>query len=381
MADFLDGDEKEDVPQVQKLLKSIDLNQLRDPEGVVFELSKGYDEIVEEDEDTFLTSYQEILERDSGELQIIRGGQNSSFAAIGSTMTNIDEEGLVKKQIIRHGVGDVVPSDARVVFDYSFYKEYAEAPFDSTALRDKKERIRLSNGETLQGLELALKSMKKKEQATFLIDWRVAYGELGCPPRIEPKCSFLADITMCDFSELNTKADGTVVGDDPDFNDHLKEAKNLNCSGGEKFKKNNVRGAIECYKKELRLLTNMRLANEQEETKMLRMKVRCHINMAACYNKSGRPESACIQCKDALSIEPNNIKAMFHFGKAHVTLSNFSEARRWLKRAHKMEPNNKDINAQLAQLEKKLETNKLAETDFCKKSFGSSQAKNSEEKK
>ena len=62
-----------------------------------------------------------------------------------------------------------------------------------------------SNSTTLQmvdlilGLQIAAQSMKKKEEAQFIIDYKLMFGEMGCPPRIKPKADILLVAKLIDF--------------------------------------------------------------------------------------------------------------------------------------------------------------------------------------
>jgi hypothetical protein len=50
-------------------------------------------------------------------------------------------------------------------------------------LRGKPEKFKLDCGHIISGLEMAIKSMKKKEISHFLISSDYAFGDLGCPDR------------------------------------------------------------------------------------------------------------------------------------------------------------------------------------------------------
>jgi FK506-binding protein 6 len=53
----------------------------------------------------------------------------------------------------------------------------------------------------LPGMELAVKSMEKKEESWFLIEPEYAFGDMGCPPRVPPKAEVLALIELRDFAQ------------------------------------------------------------------------------------------------------------------------------------------------------------------------------------
>ena len=94
-----------------------------------------------------------------------------------------------------------VPDHATVTIHYSLYLEYQDEPYDSSVLRGRAERYKLDDGRLLPGMELAVKSMKKKEQADFLIQPNYAFGEMGCPPRIPANAEIFAKVELIDFTE------------------------------------------------------------------------------------------------------------------------------------------------------------------------------------
>jgi FK506-binding protein 6 len=77
-----------------------------------------------------------------------------------------------------------VPSDAFVVFNCNAFCDNEDEPFDSSFMRNRPFKARLGKGDLLMGLEEAIMTMKKSEKSQFLIHYDLAYGELGCPPRI-----------------------------------------------------------------------------------------------------------------------------------------------------------------------------------------------------
>ena len=62
-------------------------------------------------------------------------------------------------------------------------------PFDVTYLRDDRPQKAYLNNEFFPGFKMALASMKEKEVADFLIPPELAFGTLGCAPRIQPNAT------------------------------------------------------------------------------------------------------------------------------------------------------------------------------------------------
>ena len=92
---------------------------------------------------------------------------------------------LVFMKVLKQGLETTgeVPNRATITIHYSLYLEGQDEPYDSSILRGKCERYILDDGQLLPGLEIAIKSMKKKEHSEFLISSAYGFGEFGCPPR------------------------------------------------------------------------------------------------------------------------------------------------------------------------------------------------------
>ena len=66
-------------------------------------------------------------------------------------MTNLTEDGGVKKRVKRVGGGESVMDGAEVHIHYNGYLEHSDEPFDSTRLRNKKQIIQLGKGQLIPG--------------------------------------------------------------------------------------------------------------------------------------------------------------------------------------------------------------------------------------
>ncbi|KAJ3342357.1 hypothetical protein HDU93_002473 [Gonapodya sp. JEL0774] len=77
-------------------------------------------------------------------------------------------------------------------------------------------------------------------------------------------------------------------------------------------------------------------------------------NRAAAYSQKGDPQSAIVDAKAAVKIDPTYSKAYGRLGLAHYTLGNFSEAVRAYEDALQLEPGNTNWRQQLQTSQEKL---------------------------
>lgn len=105
--------------------------------------------------------------------------EGQPFETLASKMENVTKDGLVRKRILRNGIGDLIPNLAQVTIDYNAYCEFNDEPFDSTYARKHAFTFRLNDGGVLPGLNLGVATMRMNEKAQFLIGHQYAFGEFG----------------------------------------------------------------------------------------------------------------------------------------------------------------------------------------------------------
>ncbi|TWW76343.1 Peptidyl-prolyl cis-trans isomerase FKBP8 [Takifugu flavidus] len=88
--------------------------------------------------------------------------------------------------------------------------------------------------------------------------------------------------------------------------------------------------------------------DEEEEVREYRVK--CLNNLAAAQLKLEQYEEALGTSRDVLTLEQNNVKALFRTGKLLSDKGEYKEAMEVLKKALKLEPTTKAIHAELSKL-------------------------------
>lgn len=121
-----------------------------------------------------------------------------SFDELKMLMVQVPNEyGTIYKRIVVVGDGDVIgQGNSRIKWTFSMFFENEEQAFDS-----QPKETAIEKRDMLMGLQLAMASMRKKEEAQFIIDYKLMYGEMGCPPRIKPKADVLLVARIISFDE------------------------------------------------------------------------------------------------------------------------------------------------------------------------------------
>ncbi|XP_022821115.1 inactive peptidyl-prolyl cis-trans isomerase shutdown-like [Spodoptera litura] len=282
----------------------------------------------------------------------ILGQAVSNFAAFSEKLETIKETEHVKKKIIVEGGGLPLHDGCTVFIAYSGYWENQQEPFDLVPLKKPME-VDLSDNGLLPGLQFAIKTMLVGETSVFLCSYKVMYGEMGVPPRIKPKADCVFYIKLIK-STLTPKQGKINFSESNMFQRVNHEVKMLTVSGTSLFKTNNYYGAIQLFKRAVNMLHRCRLADEQEEAVQEKLLKKLYINLVVCYNKVNKPLFACTACNELNRLGSlwNNPKVLFQNAKSLRMIKSYPEAQIRLKKAMKLQPGNKEMEAEYALLMK-----------------------------
>ncbi|KAJ3634903.1 hypothetical protein MTP99_007844 [Tenebrio molitor] len=167
--------------------------------GTVFELK--YDDSPKEDD---ITEEKNCTEALQNYLKLECLDVNDSydgdepFQNIAKEMHNLLQNGKIKKRIIREGYGLKPELFTNVMIHYNAYVQYEAQPFDSTYARKKSFCFIAGEGQVIEGLEIAVLSMRLNEKSQFLIDPELAYRNSGLN-RIPPNSVVLFEIELCEI--------------------------------------------------------------------------------------------------------------------------------------------------------------------------------------
>ncbi|KAI8782892.1 inactive peptidyl-prolyl cis-trans isomerase FKBP6-like isoform X1 [Biomphalaria glabrata] len=285
-----------------------------------------------------------------------------------------EQDGGVLKQMKKPGFGKTVPEKALVQIHYNAYSEIGQPPYDSTRMRGEPMKLRLGQGASILGLELAILSMAKHEISRFLIHYSYGYGEMGCPPRIPPKATLIIDLEVMSFTEQ----DG--VDDYYDLTPEERRAKlkyvdiekvvNVETAEGKQyFDSKNYQKASYKYSRAQNILEEYHLKNDEEEKLWTKQLLKVYTNSAICHHNLKQFGRTIHFCNEILKKDKNNVKAHYFKGKALHGIGNFLEAKNSLKLARNLDPSNTAISSALQSLAKSMKEQELFEKNMCQKMF------------
>jgi len=266
------------------------------------------------------------------------------------------------------GIGQVVPENYVVFVHYIAYISNLQEPFDVTYLQGRKpKRFQLGNGELIPGLEIGIKTMTTGENARFIIKPELAYREMGCPPRIPPNATILFDVHLVSFLSPENIITFDKENRDPDmFSKNLVQVKKLHFEANEQFKLKNTEKAVFKYNRALELLHIAGCKNNNEEIEMMKYLNKLYTNLSLCYLKQCAFNKVCRMGNEALKYSERfskySTKLFFNWGKALRLLKDFTEAKKKLEMALKLEPQNESIHVEIHKLQKDKEFHRNVES-------------------
>ena len=149
----------------------------------------------------------------------------------------------------------------------------------------------------------------------------------------------------------------------------LDEARACKDRGGMRFVAKDFEGACDCYKEAVEAIANEWDFTAMEVAEAKKLRVVCHSNAAQCHLKMKRYFEARCACDAALEIDDEHAKTLYRRGMANANLAAFDSARRDLRRALALDPDNKFVKKELKRLETRVASHKKKERRVFERAF------------
>ncbi|XP_022047038.1 FKBP prolyl isomerase 16 [Acanthochromis polyacanthus] len=217
--------------------------------------------------------------------------------------------------------------------------------------KDCKLVFVIGEGDVNQALEECVMSMQKGEITLLLADSQYAYGLLGREPDIPAWAPLLYQLQLLDIRE---KPDPLTLP----IADRIRIGNQKRERGNFHFQREEYSMAARAYCIALDVLTTRSRDGSDgsvkaEEEEVQDYRVKCLNNLATTQLKLEQFDEALHTSRDVLTLEPNNVKALFRTGKLLSDKGEYKEAMEVLKKALKLEPATKAIHVELSKLVKR----------------------------
>ncbi|XP_015254612.1 PREDICTED: peptidyl-prolyl cis-trans isomerase FKBP8-like isoform X1 [Cyprinodon variegatus] len=261
---------------------------------------------------------------------------------------NITEDGMLRKKVLE-------PGDIQV--PHSTWGQEVTVKMqgvleDRTVVeKDCKLVFVIGEGDVIQALEECVMSMQKGEITLLLADSQYAYGLLGREPEIPAWAPLLYQLQLLDIRD---KPDPLTLP----ITDRIRIGNQKRERGNFHFQREEFSLAARAYCVALDVLTTRTkdgddVGMKEEEEEVREYRIKCLNNLAAAQLKLEQFSEALHTSRDVLTLQPNNVKALFRTGKLLSDKGEYKEAMEVLKQALKLEPTTKAIHAELSKLVKR----------------------------
>lgn len=201
------------------------------------------------------------------------------------------------------------------------------------------------------GVELALRQMRAGQQCLVRCESRFAYGPDGCPATKSGDVDLPANedvelaIELVDVLATTSPSDMTT-------DEAIAEAQRKKVVGNGHFERAAYKKALRAYTSASNTVADLNLpdqdSNSLREARQIR--IDCGNNVATACVRLGELGKAKEAAVSVLELDPDNVKALFRAGQISSRQSNFVEAKLALGKAYDLNPQSKEIKAELGRL-------------------------------
>lgn len=204
-----------------------------------------------------------------------------------------------------------------------------------------------------EGLERAIMTMKKAEQALVTIDaeYNNSQGNTTNSQVLYYEVQLVDFVKEKPFWKMDTQ-------------EKIEACERKKHDGNLLFKAQNFRHASKKYEKAVKYIEFDHSFSEDEKRRANTLRLSCNLNNAACKLKLGEYIEASRLCTKVLEQDPLNIKALYRRCQAYQKTSDLEKAEADIKRALNIDPNNRDIKLEYKELKLKQKAYSRHEADI-----------------
>lgn len=257
-------------------------------------------------------------------------------------VVNITNDLKVVKKIIKVGEGALPANEgASVTIRYKAMLEDGtvfekngydgETPFNF--ITDEEQVI--------AGLDQAVATMKKGEQAILTISHEYGYGieEVKCDLAVIPPFSTVVyEVELVDFEK--EKAPWEMA-----TNERIKAAGKKKEEGNVLFKNGKYQRAAKKYDKAVDYVNEDGVFGDDDQKLIKSLRVSCWLNGAACSLKLNDYQEAIKLCSKVLDVEFYNVKALYRRAQAYMETSDLQLAELDIRKASETDPNSREVKS------------------------------------
>ncbi|KAK7834100.1 peptidyl-prolyl cis-trans isomerase fkbp62 [Quercus suber] len=265
-------------------------------------------------------------------------------------VSDITKDKKVLKKILKEGEGYERPNDGAVVQVKLIGKLHDGTIFTKKGHDKEPFEFRIDEEEVLDGLDRAVKNMKKGEIALVTIQPEYAFGqsEKQQEMAIVPSNSTVYyEVELLSFEKEKESWDMSTQ-------EKIEAAGKKKEEGNALFKVGKYERASKRYEKAVRFIEYDSSFSDVEKQQAKVLKITCNLNNAACKLKLKDYKQAEKLCTKALEVDSKNVKALYRRAQAYIQLVDLDLAEQDIKKAFEIDPDNRDVKLEYKILKEKV---------------------------
>ncbi|XP_022761817.1 peptidyl-prolyl cis-trans isomerase FKBP62-like isoform X3 [Durio zibethinus] len=266
------------------------------------------------------------------------------------SVSDVTKDKKVLKKILKEGEGYDRPNDGAVVQVKLIGKLEDGKIFVKKGHDEEPFEFKIDEEQVIDGLDKAVKTMKKGEHALITIQPEYAFGssesqqELAIVPA---NLTVYYEVEMVSFVKEKESWDMKTE-------EKIEAAGKKKEEGNALFKAGKYERASKRYEKAVKFIEYDSSFSDEEKQQTKLLKVTCNLNNAACKLKLKDYKEAEKLCTKVLELDNRNVKALYRRAQAYIQLVDLDLAEVDIKKAMEIDPDNRDVKMEYRVLKEKI---------------------------
>ncbi|KAL0417989.1 UNVERIFIED_CONTAM: Peptidyl-prolyl cis-trans isomerase FKBP62 [Sesamum radiatum] len=279
------------------------------------------------------------------------------------TVSKVTDDKKVVKKILKEGEGYERPNEGAVVKLKLIGKLQDGTVFFKKGHGDDENDLfefKIDEEQVTEGLDRAVKTMKKGEAALLTIAPEYAFGSSESQQelaRVPPNSTVYYDVELVSFVKEKESWD-------MDTAEKIEAAGKKKEEGNVLFKAGKYIRASKRYEKAAKYIEYDTSFSEEEKKQSKALKVTCNLNDAACKLKLKDYKQAEKLCTKVLELESTNVKALYRRAQAYMNMTDLDLAEFDIKKALELDPDNREVKLGYKALKEKVKEYNKKDAQF-----------------
>lgn len=278
------------------------------------------------------------------------------------TVSDVTTDKKVLKKILKEGEGYDRPNDGAIVKVKLIGKMQDGTVFMKKGYLEEEEpfEFKLDEEQVIDGLDRAVKTMKKGEISVVIIQPEYGFGSSESQQQlavVPPNATLIYEVEMVSFIkekeswDMNTQEKVEAAG-------KKKEEGNL------LFKAGKYHRASKRYENAAGFIEYDSTFNDEEKQQAKLLKISCNLNNAACKLKLKEYKEVVKLCTKVLEVDGRNVKALYRRAQAYIQLVDLDLAEMDIKKALEIDPDNRDVKVEYKFLKERVKEYNKKDAQF-----------------